>query len=78
MAFARMKLFAYLALVVTSVVKASPMGVEERAPAVVCKKKFAGTLSTMQMVVAEGPELGKCGEGTELGSLSIHPTQNMR
>ncbi|CAE6345059.1 unnamed protein product [Rhizoctonia solani] len=33
--------------------------IEERAPAAVCTKKFSGTLSTMEMVIGEGPALGK-------------------
>ncbi|KAG9125544.1 hypothetical protein FRC07_007196 [Ceratobasidium sp. 392] len=58
------KLFVCLALVGSLLVGAVPTDIEERAvyavPAkVTCTKKFAGTLSTMQMVIAEGPALGK-------------------
>ncbi|KAG8684784.1 hypothetical protein FRC09_015144, partial [Ceratobasidium sp. 395] len=55
-------LFTCLALAESLLVGASPVDIEERATyasAVTCTKKFSGTLSTMQMVIAEGPALGK-------------------
>ncbi|CAE6413425.1 unnamed protein product [Rhizoctonia solani] len=56
------KLFTFLAVFSLSTVGAPSINgveIEERAPTVVCTKKFSGTLSTMEMVIAEGPALGE-------------------
>jgi hypothetical protein len=61
MVFGHVKLLACLALFGSALVGASPVNNVEiggRATAVVCTKKFSGTLSTMEMVIAEGPALG--------------------
>ncbi|QRW11963.1 hypothetical protein RhiLY_10962 [Ceratobasidium sp. AG-Ba] len=53
------RLFVNFALFGSLLADASPMGIEERAASVVCTKKFSGTLSTMEMVIGEGPALGR-------------------